>query len=50
MANDPKYRGKSWNDVETNLKGDYERNYPKSRWDDVSSAIRHAWESITGRR
>lgn len=50
MASDPKFRGKSWSDVEPTLRNEYEREHPNSTWDDIKSSIREGWESVTGRR
>ncbi|MBV8730684.1 MAG: YsnF/AvaK domain-containing protein [Acidobacteriia bacterium] len=50
MANDPRYKGKSWSDVESELRTDYLRRSPNSTWDRVKGAVRYAWESVTGRR
>ena len=32
-ASDARYRGRSWSDVENDLRTDYERNYPNSAWE-----------------
>ena len=50
MANDPRYRGKSWEEVESILKTDYLRNNPSSTWDNIKGAVRYGWETITGKR
>jgi uncharacterized protein (TIGR02271 family) len=49
-ANDSRYKGKSWNDVERDLRTDYERQYPNSTWDEVKNAVRHGWDKVTGQR
>ncbi len=50
MANDPRYKGKSWNDVESQLKTDYLRRSPNSTWDKTKGAVRYGWERVTGQR
>jgi len=50
MANDPRYRGRPWADVEPDLRADYLGRYPGSTWDEVKDSIRGAWDSITGTR
>jgi hypothetical protein len=49
MAADPRYRGRNWDDVEMDLRSDYERHYPDSAWERMKSAVRHGWDSIMGR-
>jgi uncharacterized protein (TIGR02271 family) len=49
MAGDPRYAGRSWDDVENDLRVDYMRNNPTSRWDDVKANIRRGWDKVTGK-
>jgi uncharacterized protein (TIGR02271 family) len=39
-ANDARYRGRSWEDVEDDLRTDYLRNNPNSTWDRAKGEIR----------
>jgi uncharacterized protein (TIGR02271 family) len=50
MANDPRYRGKSWAQVEADMRANYEREYPDSRWERAKDAVRYSWERDAGRR
>lgn len=50
MASDPRYRGKSWDHVESTLWTDYERRNPNSVWDRMKGAVRYGWEKVTGKR
>jgi len=50
VANDSRYRGKSWDDVEDTIRTDYLRNNPNSSWDRVKGAVRYGWERVTGKR
>jgi uncharacterized protein (TIGR02271 family) len=50
MASDERYRGRSWNEVEANLRTDYERDYPGGKWEQMKDSVRYGWEKITGRR
>jgi uncharacterized protein (TIGR02271 family) len=50
MASDERYRGKSWDQVESTLRTDYEREYPNSTWEQMKAAVRHGWDKVTGRR
>ena len=47
MARSDLYRGRSWHDVEGNLRTDWEARNPGSAWEKVKAAIRHGWERIT---
>lgn len=49
IASDPRYRGRRFEDVETDLKGDYARRYPNSTWDRVKDSVRYGWDKVTGR-
>ena len=49
-ANDARYRGRNWSDVENDLRTDYERNNPNSSWEKIKDAVRYGWEKVTGRR
>ncbi len=47
MARSDLYRGRPWEDVETNLRTDWEARNPGSTWDRMKSAVRHGWERMT---
>lgn len=47
MARSDLYRGRPWDDVERNLRSDWEARNPDSAWEKVKAAIRHGWERIT---
>lgn len=48
MAMNEKYRGRPWNDVENDLRVDWDTRYPaeQSTWDKMKSAVRHGWERM----
>ncbi|HEV8633056.1 MAG TPA: hypothetical protein VG370_02275 [Chloroflexota bacterium] len=48
MANRPEYRGRSWNDVESQWQKDWEMNHRGTPWDKVKEGVRDAWEWVTG--
>jgi len=50
MAQDPRYSGRSWSDVESTLQTDYMRNNPNSTWDEMKGAVRYGWEKVSGKR
>lgn len=49
MASDDQYRGKRWEDVESNLRSNYERQYPNSKWEQMKDSVRYGWNKVTGR-
>lgn len=49
MANDPRYRGRSFSEVESDLRSDYGRRYPNSTWDRMKDAVRYGWDRVTGK-
>ena len=48
-ASDPRYQGRSWDDVESDLRSDYGRQYPNSTWERMKDAIRYGWDKVTGK-
>ena len=49
MASDPRYKGKSFSDVESDLRSDYGRRYPNSTWESMKNSIRYGWDKVTGK-
>jgi uncharacterized protein (TIGR02271 family) len=49
MASDPRYKGKSFPDVENDLRSDYGRRYPNSTWDQMKNSIQYGWNKVTGK-
>ena len=49
-ASDKRYSGKSWSQVENDLRADYERTNPGSTWEKTKDAVRYGWEKVTGHR
>jgi uncharacterized protein (TIGR02271 family) len=41
------YRGRPWEDVETDLRADWSKRNPGSAWEKFKAAIRHGWERMT---
>jgi hypothetical protein len=50
MASDERYRGRHWNDVERDLRREYESRYPRSTWEKMKDSVRYGWEKVTGQR
>jgi hypothetical protein len=49
-ASEPRYSGRSFDEVEPDLRSDYGRRYPNQTWDKVKDSIRYGWDKLTGRR
>jgi len=50
MAQDPKYRGRQWGEVENDLRTDWDTRYGsggQSTWEKMKSAVRHGWDRMT---
>ncbi|MDQ6676912.1 MAG: YsnF/AvaK domain-containing protein [Acidobacteriota bacterium] len=47
LANNPKYRGKSWSDVESSARTDWEKR-GEGTWDSFKDSVRHGWDKVTG--
>jgi uncharacterized protein (TIGR02271 family) len=51
MARSDKYRGRKWNDIESDLKSGWEARHPgakgASTWERFKAAVRHGWDNIT---
>lgn len=41
------YRGRPFEDVETDLRADWARTHPGSAWESFKAAVRHGWERMT---
>ncbi len=48
-AADPRYRGKRFEDIESNLRSDYATRYPGSSWEKFKGAVRTGWNKVTGK-
>jgi hypothetical protein len=51
MRRDTRYSGRNWDDVETDLRSDWDSRYPgdngMSTWDKMKSAVRRGWDRMT---
>ena len=50
LGADTRYKGRSWDEVETNARSDWQTKYPGSSWDNFKAAVRHGWEKVSGQR
>ena len=41
------YQGRPWDEVEPELRGNWESSYPQSAWDKFKAAIREGWDRMT---
>ncbi len=49
MASDARYKGRPFDEVESDLRKDYGQRYPNSAWDRMKDAIRYGWNKVTGK-
>ena len=49
MASDPRYKGKSFSEVENDLRSSYGQQYPNSTWDKMKNSVRYGWDKVTGK-
>jgi len=47
-SNDPQYRGRNWNEVEPDLRRDWETRHRDKPWDRFADSVRNTWENVTG--
>jgi len=50
LGADTRYKGRSWADIETSARSDWQTKYPNSSWDNFKAAVRHGWEKVSGQR
>lgn len=50
LANDQRYANRSWDEIETSVRNDWQIKHPGSDWERFKAAARHGWEKVTGRR
>jgi stress response protein YsnF len=50
LRSDSRYADRSWDDVESEAERDWTSRNPGSPWERAKAAVRHGWESATGRR
>jgi len=46
MRGNAAYSNRQWDDIEPNLRSDYESRYPNSTWEKMKSAVKHGWERV----
>jgi len=48
LANDSRYAGREWNDVETSARSDWEQR-GGGTWESMKGSIRHGWDKVRGK-
>lgn len=49
MARDARFSGRSFDEVEPDLRKDYGQRYPNNTWDRMKDAIRYGWNRVSGK-
>lgn len=47
LRSDDRYAGRHWDDIEPDVRSDWEQKNPGSAWEKFKGAIRHAWDKAT---
>ncbi|NUZ05420.1 hypothetical protein [Piscinibacter koreensis] len=47
LADEPRHRGRSWDEIEPEARADWERRHPENAWERFKASVRHAWERAT---
>lgn len=50
LGADTRYKGRSWDDIESSARTDWQTRYPNSTWENFKAAVRHGWERVSGQR
>lgn len=50
LRSDARYANRSWEEIEADAQRDWAGRYPGTTWEKAKQAVRHGWESMTGRR
>lgn len=46
LARQDRFFGRTWNDIESEVRQDWESRYANSPWEDFKDAVHHAWEEV----
>jgi uncharacterized protein (TIGR02271 family) len=47
LSGDTRYAGRRWEDIEPDVRSDWELQHPGSAWERFKAAVRHGWERVT---
>jgi uncharacterized protein (TIGR02271 family) len=48
LGSEPRYAGRTWDELEGDARSDWEREHPGSAWERFKGAVRRGWERVTG--
>jgi uncharacterized protein (TIGR02271 family) len=48
LAGNEQFKGKRWDDIESDVRADWESRHPESAWEKFKAAVRHGWDKMTG--
>ena len=49
MAGEQRYKGRTFDEAESDLRAEYSRRYPNSTWEQIKDSVRYGWDKITGK-
>ncbi|CAN5170963.1 hypothetical protein BH11PSE11_BH11PSE11_18580 [soil metagenome] len=49
LSSNKRYTGQRWDDIESDVRSDWETRNPGSVWEKTKDAVRHGWEKMTGK-
>ncbi len=49
MRADARYQGRAWEDIEPDVRREWEANHSDTPWEDFKESVRKGWDSITGK-
>ena len=47
LASDTRFQGRDWDEIEADVRSDWEGRHPGSAWEQFKGAVRHAWARAT---
>ena len=47
LASDARFQGRDWDEIEADVRSDWETRHPNGAWDRFKGAVRHAWVRAT---
>ena len=50
LAEDPRFCGRPWSQIEPEVETHYLAGHPDGAWDQVKEAVHYGWESVAGLR
>ncbi|HYD80237.1 MAG TPA: YsnF/AvaK domain-containing protein [Paucimonas sp.] len=47
LASSGRFKGRRWDDIESDVRTEWESRHPESAWEKFKAAVRHGWERMT---